>query len=114
MPHILLTEGRLLMLPLVAHALQVYGACSGLPGQSGSPVLDLADNKIIGVLSGYEVAESWASIWVPITAQHYAALERWKWQPGQDVWSVTASSPSPPPPPPFSASRHLCKFRTHA
>ncbi len=93
----------------VPHALQVYGACSGLPGQSGSPVIDLTDNKIIGVLSGYEVAQNWVSIWVPITSQHYAALERWKWKPGQTIFTITPAWPAPPPPPPFSTSRHLCK-----
>ncbi len=88
---------------------QVYGACSGLPGQSGSAVIDLADNRIVGVLSGYFVADNWTSIWVPITAQHFAALERWRWRPGMGVSAIPPAYPSPPPPPPFNVSRHLCK-----
>lgn len=91
------------------NAQQVYGACFGLPGQSGSAVIDLADNRIVGVLSGYFVAENWTSIWVPITAQHFAALERWRWRPGMGVSAIPPAFPSPPPPPPFNVSRHLCE-----
>lgn len=78
-------------------------------GQSGGPVFDLQDYCIIGVQTGYLPATPTTSFWVPITAQHYAMIQRWMWA-GPDPYSdMPPIFPSPPPPPPFDTGRHTCE-----
>ncbi|EFJ40767.1 hypothetical protein VOLCADRAFT_107987 [Volvox carteri f. nagariensis] len=68
--------------------------------QSGSPIFDLSDYRILGVLSGGPSSPELAdlSIWTPIDALHFDSLTRWMWQPGQGADEKT---PSPTPPADF-------------
>ncbi|KAG2448473.1 hypothetical protein HYH02_006365 [Chlamydomonas schloesseri] len=87
---------------------QPWTACLSYPGASGSSVFDLLDYKAIGVISA-RLTDSSYSKWTPITAQHFAALERWRYQGGADTKaSVPPSPPNLPPPPPYNALRYAC------
>ncbi|GIM06436.1 hypothetical protein Vretimale_10756 [Volvox reticuliferus] len=59
--------------------------CYTMSGQSGSPIYDLSDYGILGVLSGGPSNKYFEdlSIWTPIDALHFASLTRWMWQPGR-------------------------------
>ena len=53
--------------------------CYTAAGQSGSPIYDLADYRVMGVLSGGPVTWEFASdlsFWTPIDAFHFASLVR--------------------------------------
>ncbi|GFR39709.1 hypothetical protein Agub_g188 [Astrephomene gubernaculifera] len=87
---------------------QVSAWCNAVAGQSGSAVLDLADQRVIGVLSGKPTASNSTSIWAPITAQHFAALERWRYDGADPLHPAPSQPSSPPPPPPFDPQRYAC------
>jgi hypothetical protein len=88
---------------------QVPAWLESLPGQSGSAAFDLADGKIIGVISGRPSFSNTTSYWVPITYQHFSALMRWRYN-GGEAGPVPPSPPNPPPPPPLGALRYACEY----
>ncbi|KAG2444968.1 hypothetical protein HXX76_001703 [Chlamydomonas incerta] len=86
---------------------QPLTSCYTAPGASGSSVFDLSDYKALGVVSGRPSDETAFSRWTPLTAQHFGALERWRYQGGVAA-PIPPAPPSPPPPPPLNYTRYAC------
>ena len=99
---------RALSATVHAAALQPLTSCYTYPGASGSSVFDLGDYKAIGVVSGRPSDNTSYSRWTPLTAQHFGALERWRYQGGV-VAPLPPAPPSPPPPPPLNYTRYACE-----
>ncbi|GLI60548.1 hypothetical protein VaNZ11_002705 [Volvox africanus] len=81
---------------------------SSVGGQSGSSAVDLEDWKIVAVVSGKPVNSNTTSFWAPITAQHFAAISRWRYNGISATDPVPAAPPVPPPPPPLNVTRYSC------
>ncbi|KAG2444966.1 hypothetical protein HXX76_001701 [Chlamydomonas incerta] len=78
---------------------QMYNYCYSERGQSGMAITDLADSRVLGVLSGGP-ANGWDySFWTPIDAFHFHNIVRWL-APNDGALPAPAPPPSPPPPPP--------------
>ncbi|GIM06536.1 hypothetical protein Vretimale_10831 [Volvox reticuliferus] len=77
-------------------------------GQSGSAAVDLEDWKIVAVLSGKPINSNTTSFWAPITAQHFAAIARWRYNGINATDPVPPAPPVPPPPPPLNVTRYAC------
>eukprot|EP00198_Chlamydomonas_reinhardtii_P000873 XP_001690208.1 speract/scavenger receptor, transmembrane glycoprotein [Chlamydomonas reinhardtii] len=93
--------------------IQPVNWCYTAAGQSGSPIYDLADYRVMGVLSGGPVTWEFASdlsFWTPIDAFHFASLTRWMWKEGDGTPAeaplYVSAPPFPPPPPvgPYACS----------
>ncbi|GIM06530.1 hypothetical protein Vretimale_10828 [Volvox reticuliferus] len=81
----------------------MYNNCYSRKGQSGMPILDLNDTRVLGVLSGGP-GDVWEySYWTPIDAFHFNNLVRWIWQPSSPP-PPNRPSPQPPIRPPVQNS----------
>ncbi len=77
---------------------QTVNWCYSTAGQSGSPIFDLTDYRVLGVLSGGPRAGSFAyadqlTVWTPIDAAQYATLTKWMWREGTSPNATAASAP---------------------
>ncbi|KAG2448477.1 hypothetical protein HYH02_006369 [Chlamydomonas schloesseri] len=78
---------------------QMYNFCYSERGQSGMAITDLADSRVLGVLSGGP-ANGWDySFWTPIDAFHFHNIVRWL-APNDGALPSPSPPPAPPAPPP--------------
>lgn len=78
---------------------QIYNWCFTSEGQSGAPIYDLTDKRILGVVSGGPRSASQVTYWTPIDQFHFNSLARWMWQPPKPPPSPPRSPPPRSPPP---------------